>query len=586
MLWDGKQLTDDQRVGLERESRAMGRAGADQIDFSLLVDGLSAEREQGITIDVAYRFFQTERRKFIVGDTPGHAQYTRKMATAASTADMAVILIDARHGVVTQTRRHATIVALMGIRHVLMVANKIDLVGFDEGRFNDIATAFGAVAGELGIAEVGAVPVSALHGDNVSTRSDRMGWYDGPTFMDYLDGVQIAPGAASPFRFPVQWVNRPDPDFRGYSGTVRGGSVRVGDAVRIWPSQTGAEIARIVTFDGEMEEAFAGDAVTLVLDRDVDVSRGDVLTAAEDGAMALADQFQADLVWVGEEPMVPHRRYVVRLGTATTGGQITQVKHRLDVDNHLAHIAARTLSLNDIGVATLALDRALPFDRYKDNRDTGAFTLIDPYTNATLAAGMIEHPLRRATNVVWHETSVDKALRAQLKAQRPACLWFTGLSGSGKSTVANLLDQRLAAGGAHTYVLDGDNVRHGLNNDLGFTEADRVENIRRIAEVAKLMVDAGLIVIVCAISPYQRDREMARALFEEGEFIEVFVDTPLAECEARDPKDLYRKARAGLIPNFTGISAPYETPETPEVHLDGVSAPEDLVEQVLQKLPR
>jgi bifunctional enzyme CysN/CysC len=584
MLWEKGQLPADERISLELESRAIGRAGPGKIDYSLLVDGLSAEREQGITIDVAYRYFQTERRKFIVADTPGHTQYTRNMATASSGADLAVILVDARHGIQNQTRRHTTICSLMGIRHILMVANKMDLVNFDEEQFQKIRTEFLSLTNTLNIPHVECIPMSALEGDNISVQSPNMPWYTGETFMDYLDTAEVAPSSTQTFRFPVQWVNRPNPTFRGFSGTVRGGSVRVGDAIRVWPSQTDAEITRIVTYDNDLEEAYSGDAVTLVIDREVDISRGDIITTFADDSIALVDQFQANLVWVGSEPMIPGRRYLVRLGTARTAGQVTALKYRLDMDT-LSHTAARSLELNDVGVVTLMLDRALPLDRYADNRDTGSLVLIDPYTNETLAAGTIEHPLRRASNIVRHEMSVDKNMRAQIKAQTPSCIWFTGLSGSGKSTIANFLEKRLVSSGAHTYVLDGDNVRHGLNNDLGFTEADRVENIRRVAEVAKLMVDAGLIVIVCAISPYHRDREMARSLFEENEFIEVLVDTPLEECEKRDPKGLYKMARGGEIPNFTGISAPYERPEAPEVLLDGVSPPADLVSQVIENLP-
>jgi bifunctional enzyme CysN/CysC len=584
MLWEKGQLPADERISLELESRAIGRAGPGKIDYSLLVDGLSAEREQGITIDVAYRYFQTERRKFIVADTPGHTQYTRNMATASSGADLAVILVDARHGIQNQTRRHTTICSLMGIRHILMVANKMDLVNFDEEQFQKIRTEFLSLTNTLNIPHVECIPMSALEGDNISVQSPNMPWYTGETFMDYLDTAEVAPSSTQTFRFPVQWVNRPNPTFRGFSGTVRGGSVRVGDAIRVWPSQTDAEITRIVTYDNDLEEAYSGDAVTLVIDREVDISRGDIITTFADDSIALVDQFQANLVWVGSEPMIPGRRYLVRLGTARTAGQVTALKYRLDMDT-LSHTAARSLELNDVGVVTLMLDRALPLDRYADNRDTGSLVLIDPYTNETLAAGTIEHPLRRASNIVWHEMSVDKNMRAQIKAQTPSCIWFTGLSGSGKSTIANFLEKRLVSSGAHTYVLDGDNVRHGLNNDLGFTEADRVENIRRVAEVAKLMVDAGLIVIVCAISPYHRDREMARSLFEENEFIEVLVDTPLEECEKRDPKGLYKMARGGEIPNFTGISAPYERPEAPEVLLDGVSPLGDLVSQVIENLP-
>jgi bifunctional enzyme CysN/CysC len=583
LLWDSKLLLDDQRAQVEKESATAGRAGPGNLDFSLLVDGLSAEREQGITIDVAYRYFQTDRRNFIVADTPGHPQYTRNMATGASTADLAVVLIDAEIGVQTQTRRHATIVHVMGIRHVVVAVNKMDLVGWDEGVFRAIEEACAALANDLGITHITTIPVSALLGDNVFEPSANMPWYQGPTLMGLLETADVDRSAAEAFRFSVQWVNRPDAGFRGYSGTVRGGAIRPGDAVCVWPARTEARIDRIVTYDGDRPEAVSGDAVTLVLDREVDVSRGDLIAREDEPAPPVADQVQAKMIWVGDEKLVPERNHLIRFSTVTTTGRIMTIKHRLDVDTS-AQLGARTLECNDIGVVTVSLDRALPIDSYGENRHTGSFVVIDRYTNATLGAGMVEFPLRRATNVVWHELSIDKNLRATSKGQKPRCLWFTGLSGSGKSTVANMVDRRLTSAHRHTYVIDGDNVRHGLNQDLGFTEPDRVENIRRIAEVAKLMVDAGLIVMVCAISPYRRDREMARGLFETGEFVEIHVDTPLEECEKRDPKGLYEKARQGRIPNFTGISAPYEAPETPEIRLDGTHPVEDLVELVVERL--
>lgn len=581
LLWDSNLLHVDQRASLERESQAIGRAGEGAIDFSLLVDGLSAEREQGITIDVAYRFFQTEKRKFIVADTPGHEQYTRNMATGASTAELAIILVDARAGILAQTRRHATIVHLMGIQHVILAVNKMDIVGWDEARFNDIEQDFVRMANGLGITHTECLPLSALTGDNIRTKSEAMPWYTGPTLMDFLETVQIDAVKDTAFRFPVQWVNRPNLDFRGFSGTVAGGAIQTGDKIIALPSYKEAVVARIVTQDGDLPMARAGDAVTITLDREIDVSRGDVLVAANDKTMSVADQLQAHLVWVAEDRLLPGRPYQLRLGTATTNAKITGIKYKFDIQNQ-AHVSAKSLALNDVGVATLSLDSALPFDSYATNRSTGSFILVDRHSNATVAAGMIDYALRRATNVVWHNTEVNKEVRANLKGQQPACLWFTGLSGSGKSTVANMVDKRLTSEDRHTYILDGDNVRYGLNRDLGFTEADRIENIRRIAEVAKLMVDAGLIVLVCAISPYRRDREIARELFDDGEFVEIFVDTPLEECEARDPKGLYKKARDGQIPNFTGISAPYERPEAPEVHLSGTKPVDILVDEIFR----
>jgi len=582
LLWDSEAVFDDQRTQVERES--VDRMQDGTIDFSLLVDGLTAEREQGITIDVAYRFFQTHTRRFVIADTPGHAQYTRNMAMAASNADLAVVLVDARHGILTQTHRHLTIARMMGVRHVTMVVNKMDLVAWDEARFRELEAEATGLVHASRIDDVVVIPVSALHGDNVYRRSEHMGWYSGPTVIDHLNSVDCRPVEAQDFRFPVQRVNRAGSDFRGYSGTVRGGTVRPGDRIQVWPSGTEASVERIVTYDGDLPEASAGNAVTLTLDRDVDVSRGDML-AAMGAPMTVANQFQAHLIWIGSDKLVPGRSHVIQFEAAATTAQVMAVKYRIDVDTG-AQLEARTLECNDIGVVTVELDRNIPFDTYAENRHTGSFILIDRFSNATIAAGLIEHPLRRATNVVWHELSVDKTLRAGQKNQHPRCIWFTGLSGSGKSTVANMLDRRLASADRHTYVLDGDNVRHGLNHDLGFTENDRVENIRRMAEVAKLMVDAGLIVMVCAISPYRSDREMARALFEEGEFMEIFVDTPLAECETRDPKGLYAKARQGQIPNFTGISAPYEPPEAPEVHLDGTQSKEALAEQVFAYFER
>jgi bifunctional enzyme CysN/CysC len=585
MLWDSKLIFDDQRSLLEAESKAGGRAGNGDIDFSLLVDGLSAEREQGITIDVAYRFFQTDKRKFIVADTPGHVQYTRNMATGASSADLAVILVDARNGMLSQTRRHATIVHLLGINHVVLAVNKMDLVSWREECFADIKNDFCDFADKLGIEHVVCVPVSAVTGANISERSQDMPWYQGPSLLEHLDHVDIDHRAAAEFRFPVQWVNRPDANFRGFCGTISSGSVAVGERVRVYPSLKEATVSRIVTFDGDLPMAISGKAVTLVLDQEIDISRGDVLCTAEDDSLEVTDQLQAQVVWVGEEALIPGRHYLIKTGTGSTGVKITNVKYKLDIETQ-THVAAQTIELNDVGVVTLSLDRPMPFDSYAKNHVTGSFIIIDRYTNATIAAGMIEHGLRRAQNIVWHDMAIDKHVRAGLKSQKPACLWFTGLSGAGKSTIANMLDKRLTSENYHTYTLDGDNVRHGLNCDLGFTETDRVENIRRIGEVAKLMVDAGLIVLVCAISPYRNDREMVRQLFEDGEFQEVFVNTPLEECEARDPKGLYKKARQGEIPNFTGISAPYEPPRSPEIHLDGKESIEKLAETVFDTVEK
>lgn len=583
LLFDRRLAPEDRLTALDADSRQYGRAGAGKVDVALLMDGLSAEREQGITIDVAYRFFETERRRFVAADAPGHERYTRNMASGASNADVALLVVDAREGVRTQTRRHAGILALMGIKEAVLAVNKMDLVSYDEAAFRAIADDFGALADRLGLSEPVCVPLSALRGDNVVERGDAMPWYDGPTLIDCLEDVAVPARGGAAFRFPVQWVNRPDKDFRGVSGTVAGGRVAVGDRVRALPGGRESTVARIVTYDGDPESAAAGDAVTLLLADDIDASRGDILVAANgaNSGMVVADQFQAHLVWMDEERLVPGRGYRLRMGTAWAPATVTTIKARIDVDSG-DRLAARTLGLNDIGVVTVSLDRPLPIDTFADNPATGGFIMVDRDSNATVAAGMVTHTLRRATNVVWRDLDVDKASRAEAKGQTPKCVWFTGLSGAGKSTVANLLDRRLAAAGKHTYVLDGDNVRHGLNRDLGFTETDRVENIRRIAEVAKLMVDAGLIVLVCAISPFRADREMARSLFDAGEFVEVYVDTPLEVCEARDVKGLYRKARAGEIPNFTGISAPYQPPLDADIVLTSDRDAPDLADRVLK----
>jgi bifunctional enzyme CysN/CysC len=570
LLYDTKLLFDDQLATLEKDSRQHGTTGGD-IDFALLVDGLEAEREQGITIDVAYRFFTTDKRKFIVADTPGHEQYTRNMATGASNSDLAVILIDARKGVLVQTRRHATICSLLGIRHVVLAVNKIDLMAYSLDVFDAIVHDFRKFATPLGFKSLVAIPLSARFGDNVMSRSANTPWYDGPTLLSHLETVDVDTAIAdAPFRLPVQWVNRPNLDFRGFSGTIVAGRIRKGDGVAVAKSGQTSTVARIVTMDGDLDAAQAGEAVTLVLADEVDVSRGDVLSAVKDRA-EVSDQFAAHLIWMSEAEMLPGRQYLLKIGTATVPAQITDLKHKIDV-NTLEHLAAKTLHLNEIAVCNISLTQPVAFDPYATNRDMGGFILIDRFTNATVAAGMIDFGLWRATNVHWQALDVNKDARAGLKHQKPVVLWFTGLSGSGKSTIANMVERQLHAEGRHTYILDGDNVRHGLNRDLGFTEADRVENIRRVAETAKLFVDAGLIVLVSFISPFKSERRMARELMGEGEFVEVFVDTPLEVCIARDVKGLYAKAMAGAIKNFTGIDSPYERPEKPELTLPTVAS--------------
>ncbi len=583
LLYDSKRLFDDQLAALEKDSRKHGTQG-ERIDYALLLDGLAAEREQGITIDVAYRYFDTDQRKFIVADCPGHEQYTRNMATGASTADLAVVLVDARKGLLTQTHRHSYIVSLLGIRHVVLAVNKMDLVDFDQAVFERIAADYRALAQRLGIAEVTCIPLSALEGDNLSSRSARMPWYAGPALLEHLERVQVdAQDSGYGLRLPVQWVNRPHQNFRGYAGTIAAGEVKPGDDVIVLPSARRTRVAQVLGTDGEVASASAGQAVTLTLADEIDISRGDVIAAGGDPP-EVADQFAAHVLWMSDSPLLPGRPYWLKIGARTVAATVTDIKHRIDV-NTQEHLAARRLELNEVGYCNLSLDEPVAFEAYARNRALGGFILIDRYDNTTAGAGTLDFALRRAGNVHWQHVDVDKAARARQKGQVPKVLWFTGLSGAGKSTIANLVDKRLHALGYHSFLLDGDNVRHGLNRDLGFTDEDRVENIRRVAEVAKLMADAGLIVLVSFISPFRAERRMARERFADGEFIEVFVDVPLALAEARDVKGLYRKARAGLIPNFTGIDSPYEIPEHPDVHLRaGEHEPEALALQVLAKL--
>ncbi len=580
LLYDTKLIFEDQIAALEKDSRRHGTAGAD-IDFALLVDGLEAEREQGITIDVAYRFFATPKRKFIVADAPGHEQYTRNMATGASTADLAIVLVDARKGVLTQTRRHSFIASLLGIRHVILAINKIDLVGYDKAVFDRIVGDYMQFAGDLGFETIRPIPISARFGDNVAEPSGNMSWYDGPTVIGHLEDVPVGDDLdAAPLRFPVQYVNRPNLDFRGYCGTLASGRVRVGDTVVEARSGRTDRISRIILGDEDLSEAQAGASVTLTLEGEIDISRGDMIVAP-DNRPQVADQFEARLVWFSEQPLLPGRQYLLRTETSAVPATVSALKFAFDI-NTFAHQAAKSLELNDVGTVNLSLQTAIPFDPYAENRTTGSFILIDRMTNATIAAGMITHPLWRATNIHWQALDINRVARAEQKHQKPAVLWFTGLSGSGKSTVANLLEKRLHADGRHTYLLDGDNVRHGLNRDLGFTDEDRVENIRRVGEVAQLMADAGLIVLVSFISPFRAERRMARELAAAGEFVEIFVDTPFEECARRDPKGLYAKAMAGQIRNFTGVDSPYEAPENPELRLETVKhSPEELVEQIL-----
>ena len=584
LLYDSKQIFEDQLAALEADSKRVGTQGQN-IDFALLVDGLAAEREQGITIDVAYRFFATDKRKFIVADTPGHEQYTRNMVTGASTADLAVILIDARKGVLTQTRRHSFLVRLIGIRQVVLAVNKMDLIGYDQARYDAIVEDYRQFAASIGIEDFLAMPISGLAGDNIAVRSTHMPWHRGPTLIEHLETVELEVEAdqAKPFTMPVQWVNRPNLDFRGFSGLIATGVVRVGDAVRVVPSGKTSTISRIVTLDRDLSEAVAGQSVTLCLADEIDCSRGDVLAKADAPPQA-ADQFEATLVWMADEALLPGRPYWLKLGTQTVTAAIQPPKYQINV-NSLEHTATKTLELNAIGVANLSIDRNIAFEPYEANHSLGGFILIDKLTNATVAAGMLHFALRRSQNIHPQALDVTRQAHAALKHQTPAVLWFTGLSGAGKSTIANLVEKKLHFLGRHTFLLDGDNVRHGLNKDLGFTDADRVENIRRVGEVARLMTDAGLIVITAFISPFRAERKMVREMMAPGEFVEIFIDTPLAEAERRDVKGLYKKARAGELKHFTGIDSPYEPPEAPELRIDTTAlTPEQAADLIVERL--
>ena len=584
LLYDSKMIFEDQLEALQADSKRVGTQGG-EIDFALLVDGLAAEREQGITIDVAYRFFATEKRKFIVADTPGHEQYTRNMVTGASTADLAVILIDARKGILTQTRRHSYLAHLIGIRNIVLAVNKMDLVGYDQAVFDKIVADYAAFAQSIGISAFTPIPISGFKGDNITARSDNTPWYQGPTLMAHLESVEVdaTTAAAKPFRMPVQWVNRPNLDFRGFAGLIASGSVKPGDAVRVLPSGKTSTISRIVTLDGDLDEAIAGQSVTLCFADEIDCSRGDVIAVA-DNPPEVSSQFEATIVWMDDEAMLPGRPYWLKIGTQSVSATVQAPKYVVNV-NTMEHLAAKTLDLNAIGVAELATDKPITFEPYADNRTLGGFILIDKISNRTVAAGMLHFSLRRAQNVHWQATDIGREAHAALKNQVPRILWFTGLSGSGKSTIANEVEKRLALMNRHTFLLDGDNIRHGLNKDLGFTEADRIENIRRVGEVAKLMADAGLIVLTAFISPFRAEREMVREMLADGEFIEIFVDTPLEVAEARDVKGLYKKARSGALKNFTGIDSPYEAPTSPEIRVNTVEmTPEEAAEHIIRKI--
>jgi len=584
LLYDSKMIFEDQLAQLESDSKRMGTQGQ-EIDFALLVDGLAAEREQGITIDVAYRFFATEKRKFIVADTPGHEQYTRNMVTGASTAELAVILIDARKGILTQTRRHSYLTKLLGIKNIVLAVNKMDLVGYDQATFDQIVADYTTFANSIGVTDFTAIPISGFKGDNITALSDNTKWYTGPTLMQHLENVELdqASDQSGAFRMPVQWVNRPNLDFRGFSGKIAAGSIRPNDEVRILPSGKTSHVARIVTYDGDLGMGVAGQSITLTLKDEVDCSRGQIIVAAKD-PLEVADQFEATVIWMDEADLIPGRSYYLKIGAQTVSATVAQPKYQINV-NTLEHTAVKTLDLNAIGVATITTDRAIPFVAYADNRELGGFILVDKITNATVGAGLINFALRRAQNIHWQATDIDRAHHANLKNQKPAVLWMTGLSGSGKSTIANAVEKKLARMNRHTLLLDGDNVRHGLNKDLGFTDADRIENIRRVGEVAKLMTDAGLIVITAFISPFRSERDMVRNMMQPGEFVEVHIDTPLYVAEERDVKGLYAKARAGDLKNFTGIDSPYEAPETPEIRIDTTAMTiEQAADQIIEFL--
>ncbi len=582
LLYDSKMIFEDQLAALEQDSKRVGTQGQ-EIDFALLVDGLAAEREQGITIDVAYRFFSTDKRKFIVADTPGHEQYTRNMATGASTADLAILMIDARKGILTQTKRHSFIVSLLGIKQVVLAINKMDLVNYDQNIFGQINKDYRAFASELGFDDIMSIPMSALAGDNIITKSDNTSWYSGPTLMQHLEVVKItAAKSDAPFRFPVQWVNRPNLDFRGFSGTIASGSVAVGDDIIALPSAKISKVKSIVGTKGNLESAMAGQAITLCLDGEIDVSRGDIISSAKNRP-EITDQLQAHLIWMHEDHMLPGRPYLIKTTNKTVEGVISELRHKVNV-NSLEHESGDVLELNEVGLVNISLSSAIAFDPYTTNKAMGSFIVIDKFTNSTVACGMINFGLRRASNVHWQAVDVGKATRAHQKHQTPKVLWFTGLSGSGKSTIANLVEKKLHAMGRHTYLLDGDNVRHGLNKDLGFTDFDRVENIRRVGEVAKLMLDAGLIVLTAFISPFRAERRMVREMVGAAEFIEIFVDTPLEICEARDVKGLYKKARAGELKNFTGLDSPYEEPESAEIHVNTVDNTAEEAAELIVKI--